>query len=88
MSTKADLVCPKKNNIINDTGSNKCIVKYVNCNTVLVPFLPPTLSKIKLRMTYSCCQDYNVLSILKLLAVLSCWSQLKIQCLNRNASNT
>lgn len=44
--------------------------------------------KIKLRMTYPCCQDYNVLSILKLLAVLSCPSRLKIQCLNRNTSNT
>lgn len=27
--------------------------------------------KIKLRMTYPCCQDYNVLSILKLLTVLT-----------------
>lgn len=42
--------------------------------------------KIKLRMTYPCCQD--VLSILKLLTVLSCLSRLKIQCLNRNTSNT
>lgn len=45
-------------------------------------------NKKKLRMTYPCCQDYNVLSILKLLTVLSCPSRLKIQCLNRNTSNT
>lgn len=48
-------------------------MKQMNCNTVLVPFfLPLTLSKIQLRMTYSRCQDYNVHSILKLLAGLSC----------------
>lgn len=39
-------------------------------------------------MAYSWCQDYNVHSILKLLAGLSFPSRLKIQGLNRYTSNT